>query len=209
MVGTPSRVVTPAVVVAAVALATRLSKLPPVALAIVADTFTAVPAYTSSPTAAFTVPVELPTGDTQRQLGSGVADFTLNGVLQKTLTERTTWRVNGGVIFSGNTRTGAEGVGTRGPVYTGGTSLVYFSGIQWGLSERLFAMILPVKGDAFYVSPAFESLGYPLDDWLKNPDMWLRVIHPEDSKRIVEKTEAAMRAHIERSYQRMVPFARD
>jgi Xaa-Pro dipeptidase len=40
---------------------------------------------------------------------------------------------------------------------TGGTSLVYFSGIQWGLSERLFAMVLPVKGDAFYVSPAFEE----------------------------------------------------
>ena len=40
---------------------------------------------------------------------------------------------------------------------TGGTALVYFSGIRWGLSERLFAMILPVKGDAFYVSPAFEE----------------------------------------------------
>src|SRR4030095_7810963 len=40
---------------------------------------------------------------------------------------------------------------------TGGTSLVYFSGIQWGLSERLFAMILPVKGEAFYVCPAFEE----------------------------------------------------
>ncbi len=42
-------------------------------------------------------------------------------------------------------------------VLTGGTSLVYFSGIQWGLSERLFAMVLPIKGDAFYVSPAFEE----------------------------------------------------
>jgi Xaa-Pro dipeptidase len=40
---------------------------------------------------------------------------------------------------------------------TGGTSLVYFSGMRWGLSERLFAMVLPVKGDAFYVSPAFEE----------------------------------------------------
>jgi Xaa-Pro dipeptidase len=40
---------------------------------------------------------------------------------------------------------------------TGGTSLVYFSGIHWGLSERLFAMVLPVKGEAFYVSPAFEE----------------------------------------------------
>ena len=68
--------------------------------------------------------VELPTGDADRQLGSGVEDFTLNGILQKTLTERTTWRVNGGVIFSGNTLTGAVGIRTRGVVYTGGTSLV-------------------------------------------------------------------------------------
>jgi Xaa-Pro dipeptidase len=40
---------------------------------------------------------------------------------------------------------------------TGGTSLAYFSGMQWGLSERLFAMVLPVKGAAFYVCPAFEE----------------------------------------------------
>ncbi|HXG89959.1 MAG TPA: Xaa-Pro peptidase family protein [Vicinamibacterales bacterium] len=40
---------------------------------------------------------------------------------------------------------------------TGGTSLVYFSGIQWGLSERLFAMVLPSKGEPFFVSPAFEE----------------------------------------------------
>lgn len=40
---------------------------------------------------------------------------------------------------------------------TGGTSLVYFSNIHWGLSERLFAMVLPAKGEPFYVSPAFEE----------------------------------------------------
>lgn len=40
---------------------------------------------------------------------------------------------------------------------TGGTSLVYFSGMQWGLSERLLAMVLPLKGEAFYVCPAFEE----------------------------------------------------
>src|SRR5436190_4758914 len=39
----------------------------------------------------------------------------------------------------------------------GGTSLVYFSNIRWGVSERLFAMVVPVKGDAFYVCPAFEE----------------------------------------------------
>jgi Xaa-Pro dipeptidase len=39
----------------------------------------------------------------------------------------------------------------------GGTSLVYFTGIQWWNSERLFAFVLPQKGNAFYVSPAFEE----------------------------------------------------
>jgi Xaa-Pro dipeptidase len=42
-------------------------------------------------------------------------------------------------------------------VLGGGTSLIYFSNIRWWLSERLFAMVLPVKGDPFYVCPAFEE----------------------------------------------------
>lgn len=40
---------------------------------------------------------------------------------------------------------------------TGGTTLNYFTGIRWGLSERLFAVVLPVTGRAFVVSPAFEE----------------------------------------------------
>jgi len=40
---------------------------------------------------------------------------------------------------------------------TGGTSLLYFSNIRWGLSERLFSMVIPAKGEPFYVSPAFEA----------------------------------------------------
>ena len=38
----------------------------------------------------------------------------------------------------------------------GGTSLVYFSNIRWGGGERLFALILPAKGEPFFVCPAFE-----------------------------------------------------
>jgi hypothetical protein len=68
--------------------------------------------------------VEIPTGSTRRGLGSGVADFSLNGVLQKSVTRRTKYRLNGGVIFSGNTLTGAVGLRTRGTVYTGSTSVV-------------------------------------------------------------------------------------
>src|SRR6266481_3442425 len=40
---------------------------------------------------------------------------------------------------------------------TGGTSLQYFTGAQWGLSERLFALIFPAKGELAWVAPAFEK----------------------------------------------------
>jgi Xaa-Pro dipeptidase len=38
-----------------------------------------------------------------------------------------------------------------------GTSLRYFTGIRWWGGERTFALILPAKGAAFYVCPAFEE----------------------------------------------------
>jgi Xaa-Pro dipeptidase len=38
-----------------------------------------------------------------------------------------------------------------------GTSLDYFTGIRWWGGERLFAMVLPAKGAAFYVCAAFEE----------------------------------------------------
>jgi Xaa-Pro aminopeptidase len=38
-----------------------------------------------------------------------------------------------------------------------GTSLNYFTGIRWWGGERMFAMVLPAKGSAFYVCPAFEA----------------------------------------------------
>jgi Xaa-Pro dipeptidase len=42
-------------------------------------------------------------------------------------------------------------------VLTEGTSLRYFTGIRWWGGERLFALVLPAKGKAFYVCPAFEE----------------------------------------------------
>ncbi|MBM4187220.1 MAG: aminopeptidase P family protein [Gemmatimonadetes bacterium] len=41
-------------------------------------------------------------------------------------------------------------------VLTGGTSLRYFTAIEWGLSERLLAVVVPARGSAFLVCPAFE-----------------------------------------------------
>ncbi len=39
-----------------------------------------------------------------------------------------------------------------------------------------------------YVSPAFSRFGYPLQDWVTDPDIWLRVIHPEDSRWVFNQT---------------------
>lgn len=38
-----------------------------------------------------------------------------------------------------------------------GTSLVYFTNIRWGGGERLFACVIPAKGEPFFVCPAFEE----------------------------------------------------
>ncbi len=40
---------------------------------------------------------------------------------------------------------------------TGGTSMMYFTGIGWGLSERLLAAFIPVSGRPFLVTPKFEE----------------------------------------------------
>ncbi len=45
----------------------------------------------------------------------------------------------------------------NGILLTGGTSLDYFTGIRWGLSERLLALVVPAAGRAFLVCPAFEE----------------------------------------------------
>lgn len=40
---------------------------------------------------------------------------------------------------------------------TPGTSLAYFTGIRWGLSERIVALLVPRKGDSLLICPAFEE----------------------------------------------------
>ena len=39
----------------------------------------------------------------------------------------------------------------------GGSSLFYFTGVRWGLSERPFACIIPAKGELGWVCPGFEE----------------------------------------------------
>lgn len=66
--------------------------------------------------------IETPTGSVRKQLGSGIADYGCNSVLQK-LIGFWTLRVNNGAIFSGNTLTGLVGLRAKGFVYNGGGSI--------------------------------------------------------------------------------------
>ncbi len=40
---------------------------------------------------------------------------------------------------------------------SGGTSLEYFSAVRWGGGERLFAMVIPARGEPFFIAPSFEE----------------------------------------------------
>jgi len=85
---------------------------------------------------------EAPTGSTRKQIGSGLFDYWLYGIAQKSLTKRTTARVNGGVLFSGNDSTGLIGIQTeRGQVYTGNLSLVRTFSPKLNLGAEVFGAV--------------------------------------------------------------------
>jgi hypothetical protein len=91
------------------------------------------------PAAAIVFYLEAPTGSTSKQLGSGLSDYGLYGVLQKSFTKRTTGRLNGGIVFAGNSSTGLEGIrSTRGQVFTGNGSLVRYFTPRLRLGAELF-----------------------------------------------------------------------
>ena len=76
------------------------------------------------PAMAVTVSLELPTGDVSRQLGSGLTDVFINGIVQRSVTTKTKLRLNSGILFSGNTTTGVIGIRARGTVFTSSGSVV-------------------------------------------------------------------------------------
>jgi len=72
--------------------------------------------------------VEFPSGDRDRQLGTGLVDYGVALASQHRLDGRWTARLNAGAVLAGNTRTGVVGLGERGTVLSAGGSLVR----QWG-----------------------------------------------------------------------------
>lgn len=60
-----------------------------------------------------------------------------------------------------------QNLGVDAMLITAGASLRYFSGIAWGVSERLVALLLTAQGDPILIAPAFEEGS--LDAVLKIP----------------------------------------
>jgi PAS domain S-box-containing protein len=52
-----------------------------------------------------------------------------------------------------------------------------------------------------YVSPNFASLGYPLEEWYRRPDLWISLLHPEDRDQVLRETESARTSRGENEYE--------
>jgi len=86
--------------------------------------------------------VEAPTGNSGKQFGSGLTDYWLYGIIQKSLTKKTKGRLNGGILFSGNESTGLIGIETeRGRIYTGNASLVRDFSARLKLGVEIFGAV--------------------------------------------------------------------
>jgi hypothetical protein len=101
--------------------------------------FRETPASSTLPSFAVSFYVEFPTGQEQQELGSGLTDYALNFIVQKPLSDTTRFNVNLGLLFAGNTSTGAVGIQTRrGQVYTGGLSLLHDLNSRWTVGGELY-----------------------------------------------------------------------
>ena len=64
-----------------------------------------------------------------------------------------------------------------------GTSMEYFTGVRWGRSERMLAVVIPANGNLHYVSPGFEeaklrelmTLGSDVRIWQEHESPYKRV----------------------------------
>src|SRR6476620_11893095 len=64
-----------------------------------------------------------------------------------------------------------------------GTSMLYYTGMRWGTSERMLAMVIPAKGDIAWVCPKFEeerareliTMGKDIRTWEEDESPYQRV----------------------------------
>src|SRR5215813_4660307 len=65
-----------------------------------------------------------------------------------------------------------------------GSSMFYFTGMRWGTSERMFALVIPARGDIAWICPKFEEerarelikLGNDVRTWEEDESPYRRVV---------------------------------
>ena len=91
--------------------------------------------------------VEFPTGDPHNQLGSGLIDYWLNFIFQEPITPKTRLNANLGILFAGNTSTGAVGINTtRGQVYTSSLSVLHDINSHLTVGGEVYAGVADTDG---------------------------------------------------------------
>jgi Xaa-Pro dipeptidase len=101
----------------------------------------------------------------------------------------------------------------------GGTSMEYFGGIRWGLSERMFAMLIPARGDTAYVCPKFEEgrgseqirFGTDIRTWEEDQSPYLTVKEILKDRSIASGTiaiEPSVREFVVDGMQKVCPAAK-
>ncbi len=101
----------------------------------------------SAPALSASFYAEVPTGDSNDGLGSGLTDYWLNLIAQEPFSDKTRIDANFGYLFAGNTSTGVLGTQTtRGHVYTGGMSITHDWTSKLSLGIEAFGAIADNKG---------------------------------------------------------------
>ncbi len=83
-----------------------------------------------------------------------------------------------------------------------------FRGFIENLPVLFYALSPNPPYSPLYVSPAFDRFGYDLSLWRTDPDIWLKVIHPDDQKRVFGQTDASTRSGEEVDYEYRIIDAR-
>src|SRR4051812_11982622 len=70
-----------------------------------------------------------------------------------------------------------------------------------GLPVMVYAVQAAPPYSPIYVSPAFATFGYPIENWTSDPEIWFKVIHPDDQKWVFSQTVSATTSGGEVEYE--------
>lgn len=106
---------------------------------------------------------------------------------------------------------GSQDIHVSWPGSTNSSSLLnedQYRGFIENLPVLFYAVSHVAPYSPIYVSPAFRRFGYPLQDWIADPEMWLKVIHPEDREWVFQRTDYSTESGEEVEYEYRIVDAR-